>query len=120
MESKITILKMIKEKKDVLFTKVRQENSLKLKNWEEIANFGKIKGLLQSNVNGDNLRNVIWQNWRRRAIAKKNSGTKIHLSDNLVLDIIGNYISFVTIFFFEFFAKKCFTFVFNYERRRMR
>lgn len=69
-DAKVTILKLILENKDTLFgqfseslTKVDKERK-----WNEIADEAKALGVMGSGKAWSYLRDIIWQNWRRRAV----------------------------------------------------
>lgn len=67
-DDKITILNLIKEKKDILFGKFSSSltHDIKTKTWIDINE--KIKAVGIFNKDWKYLRDTTWQNWRKRTI----------------------------------------------------
>ncbi|KAF2901498.1 hypothetical protein ILUMI_04681 [Ignelater luminosus] len=102
MESaKITILTRIRENKEMLFGKFSKKLTKedKDKQWEEIIDEAKSSGVIGGAKSCTYLHNTTWQNWRKRALAKRDnrkktgrgSGDDTHVTemDTIVCDIIG-------------------------------
>ena len=69
-QGKIEVLNLINSEKDILFGKFSDELTAeeKFRKWDEIAERAKDVGVLKSHQNGKHLREVTWQNWRKRSV----------------------------------------------------
>lgn len=102
--SKIQVLQLIRDHRTTIFGKF--SNSLaskdKHKVWEKITTEAKILGLLPESKDAKYVRDVYWQNIRRRTVKKLDEQRKTGAAggkelmfddvDNLVIDIIGRCI----------------------------
>lgn len=109
-KGKMRILNLIRDKKDTLFgafspklTKIDKQDA-----WEEILEEGKRLGLIPSAKDINYIRDVFWQNLRKRTLKKMDEsqvtggagGEKCIMDDmdHLVLDIIGELHRYFTFF----------------------
>lgn len=100
---KIKLLKLIRDERTTLFSAFSPTitNKKKQETWEKIAKAAAAEGLVPAHKNGKYIRDVYWQNIRRRTIKKIDNshttgaagGTDMALDelDNLVMDIIGKW-----------------------------
>lgn len=103
LKSKLRVLELIREKKNVLFGSLSPiiTNVDKDEAWREITGFAIDHGLIPSNKESKYIRDIYWQNARKRTMkkideskktgAKGGPNVKLDDLDQIVLDIIGKF-----------------------------
>lgn len=90
VKSKLSLLQLIKEEKDVLFNRSKSHaaNIAKTNKWNQITQTAKSNGILSSNIKSEYLRGTLWHNFKRRLEKHKRQNSTDEI-DDLVLEIIG-------------------------------
>jgi len=72
-DQKLTMLAMIREKKDLLFAELSSSVTWQKKEaaWDDVASRARAIGIYSKS--GRYLRNTTWQNWRKRAVVSDGS-----------------------------------------------
>ncbi|GAB0099107.1 hypothetical protein DMENIID0001_149390 [Sergentomyia squamirostris] len=98
---RVEVLRIIAEKKEVLFGRFSAAltHDDKQRAWDEVCAEGKAMGWVGQNVTSHHIREISWQNWRKRTIQKRNGmsktgaaggkRSKLDAGDEIVLDIVG-------------------------------
>lgn len=97
-EAKLKLLKEINAVKYILFGKTGEHGTLqtRMDMWKDICEKGKALGLLDERRDFKYMRDVCWQNLKRRALAKKTAAKrlgrkfKITAIDNMVFQILNS------------------------------
>lgn len=100
-QSKVKVLQMIRDRKDILFGQFSPKVTKidKTEAWDTITEEAKSLGVIPSNKDSSYIKDTYWQNLRKRTMKKVEPATgeaggkqaKFDEIDDLVLDIIGKF-----------------------------